>query len=66
MVIIDAGSGSENVAAVATSSDEVLDVAVLLAVDERKRHPEQASEIIGHLKQCAINNIQIAQTFFAV
>ena len=65
-VLIDAGTGSENVAAVATSSDEVLDVAVLLAVDERKYDSALTGEIIAHLKQFSIESVQIAQTFVAV
>ena len=65
IVLIDAGTGSENVAAVATSSDEVLDVAVLLAVDERQFDAALTSEIVTHLRQFSIESIQMVQTFVA-
>ena len=64
-VLIDAGSGSESVAAMATGSDEVLDVSVLLAVDERSNTEALTQEIIARLKQFSINSIQLAQTFVA-
>ena len=66
IVLIDAGSGSENVAAVATSSDEVLDVSVLLAVDNRRHNASLTNEIVTHLKQFSLGSVQIAQTFVTV
>jgi len=63
VVLIDAGAGSENVAAVATSAEGVLDMAVLLAVDQRRHDSTQAGDIIARLKHCALDTIQLAETF---
>lgn len=66
VVLVDAGSGSENVAAIATASDEVLDVEVLLAVDQRTVDRDQANDLVGHLQQCTAGEVELAQTFMAV
>lgn len=63
LVLIDAGSGSENVAAVATSSDETLDVAVLLAVDERHADRDAAKEVIARLRLAGLRHVHLAETF---
>lgn len=62
VVLVDAGCGSENVAAVATTSDEVLDVSVLLAVDQR-RQEVPTGEVVARLRHSGITSIQLGHTF---
>ena len=64
VVLIDAGVGSENVAALATATaDDALDIAVLLTVDQRRSQPAATSEMVGRLRHCGIQSIQLGETF---
>jgi Mrp family chromosome partitioning ATPase len=63
-VLIDAGVGSENIAALATATaDDALDIAVVLTVDQRRCAPGVTDEVVGRLRHCGINSIQLGETF---
>ncbi|MCA9271231.1 MAG: hypothetical protein KDA41_22265 [Planctomycetales bacterium] len=66
LVLVDAGSGSENVAAVTSTTEDALPVSVLLAVDQRRAPTAEVQEVVGHLRHCGIASIQVGQTFAAV
>lgn len=64
VVLIDAGVGSENVAALVTATaDDALDIAVVLTVDERRSELAATSEVVSRLRHCGINSIQLGETF---
>ena len=65
VVLVDAGNGSENVAAVTASSEETPNVMVVLVEDERQQNSAQTTEIVSRLNNYGINLIRMAQMFAA-